>query len=158
VTEAWTGPQVAWLMARGNDGAFGGKQLNRLAVWLPLCLIFLLGLADLPRPLSMRNLDLLLLLSFSVSLWYFNAGPIFPSVPLVYPPLVYLLARTAWIGVRGRPLQSSHAVWPVWVLAAATIFLAGFRVGLDLRSSRVIDVGYSGVIGAQRIASGEAPY
>jgi hypothetical protein len=158
VTEAWTGPQVAWLMARGNDGAFGGKQLNRLAVWLPLCLIFLLGLADLRRPLSMRNLDLLVLLSFSVSLWYFNAGRIFTSVPLVYPPLVYLLARTAWIGVRGRPLQSSQAVWPVWVLAAATIFLAGFRVGLDLRSSRVIDVGYSGVIGAQRIASGEAPY
>ena len=25
VTEAWTGPQVAWKMARGSDGSFGGK-------------------------------------------------------------------------------------------------------------------------------------
>src|SRR5687768_6008417 len=24
VTEAWTGPQVAWTMARGYEGAFGG--------------------------------------------------------------------------------------------------------------------------------------
>lgn len=158
VTEAWTGPQVAWLMARGDDAAFGGKQINRLVVWLPLCVIFLLGLADLRRPLCLRNLDLVVLLSFSVSLWYFNAGRIFTSVPLVYPPLVYLLVRTVWIGARGRAQASSPAVWPVWLLAAATIFLAGFRVGLDLRSSNVIDVGYSGVIGAQRIAGGEAPY
>src|SRR5688572_26806339 len=28
VTEAWTGPQVAWKMARGYDGAFGGKSIN----------------------------------------------------------------------------------------------------------------------------------
>jgi hypothetical protein len=49
-------------------------------------------------------------------------------------------------------------VWPVWVLASATVFLAGFRVGLNWRSSNVIDVGYSGVIGADRIANGESPY
>jgi hypothetical protein len=41
---------------------------------------------------------------------------------------------------------------------AATIFLAGFRIGLDFGDSNVIDVGYSGVIGAHRIASGQAPY
>jgi hypothetical protein len=158
VTEAWTGPQVAWEMARGKDGAFGGRQINRLVIWLPFCFVFLLGLADLRRPLSLRNLDLLVLLSFSVSLWYFNAGRIFTSVPLAYPPLVYLLARTVWIGARGRAPASSPPVWPVWVLAAATVFMAGFRIGLDVRSSNVIDVGYSGVIGAQRIASGEAPY
>ena len=65
VTEAWTGPQVAWKMARGYDGAFGGKEINSAAVWLGFCLLFLVGLADLRRPLSMRNLDLLALLSFS---------------------------------------------------------------------------------------------
>ena len=32
VTEAWTGPQVAWKMARGYDGAFGGKEINSAAV------------------------------------------------------------------------------------------------------------------------------
>jgi len=50
-------------------------------------------------------------------------------------------------------------VWPVWVLTAATVFLIGFRIGIDVESPRsVIDVGYSGVIGAQRIADGQAPY
>src|SRR5206468_5374025 len=28
VTEAWTGPQVAWGMARGSPGAFGGTAIN----------------------------------------------------------------------------------------------------------------------------------
>ena len=52
-------------MARGYPGAFGGKQINSAGVWLGFCLLFLVGLADLRRPLSMRNLDLLVLLSFS---------------------------------------------------------------------------------------------
>ena len=158
VTEAWTGPQVAWKMARGYDGAFGGKQINSARIWLALCIAFLLGLADLRRPLSLRNLDLVALLSFSVSLWYFNEGRVFTSVPLVYVPLLYLLGRMAWSGWRGRGAPESRPVWPVWLLAAATVFLAGFRVGLNVEDSNVIDVGYSGVIGAQRISNGQSPY
>jgi hypothetical protein len=157
VTEAWTGPQVAWKMARGGEGAFGGRQINSLPIWLGLCVIFLLGLADLRRPLSVRNLDLLVLLSFSVSLWFFNRGDIFTSVPLAYPPMLYLLGRMVWSAWRGGP-GASRAVWPIWALAAATVFLAGFRIGLNVRDSNVIDVGYSGVIGAHRIVHGESPY
>jgi hypothetical protein len=158
VTEAWTGPQVAWKMARGYDGAFGGREINRAAVWLGFCLLFLIGLGDLRRPLSLRNLDLLVLLSFSVSLWFFNRGDIFTSVPLAYPPLLYLLGRMVWSTWRGRLGTGAVPVWPVWLLAAATVFAAGFRVGLNVRTSNVIDVGYSGVVGADRIANGQAPY
>ncbi|HSB37579.1 MAG TPA: hypothetical protein VLD13_00715 [Gaiellaceae bacterium] len=158
VTEAWTGPQVAWKMARGYDGAFGGREINSAPVWLGFCALFLLGLADLRRPLSMRNLDLLVLLSFSVSLWFFNRGDIFTSVPLAYPPLLYLLGRMAWSAWRGRLRTGAVPVWPVWLLAAATVFAAGFRLGLNVRASNVIDVGYSGVIGAERIANGQSPY
>jgi hypothetical protein len=158
VVEAWTGPQVAWKMARGYDGAFGGRQINSAPVWLGFCLLFLLGLGDLRRPLSLRNLDLLVLLSFSVSLWFFNRGEIFTSVPLAYPPLLYLLGRMVWSTWRGRLGTGAMPVWPVWVLAAATVFAAGFRVGLNVRASNVIDVGYSGVVGANRIASGQSPY
>jgi len=157
VTEAWTGPQVAWKMARGYTGAFGGRKINEGRVWLAFCAAFLLGLADWRRPLSIRNLDLLVLLSFSFSLWYFNKGHVFTSVPLVYPPLLYLLARSVWIGWRGGSTRAV-AVWPVWLLAAGAVFLTGFRIGLNVRDSNVIDVGYSGVIGAQRIASGQSPY
>jgi hypothetical protein len=158
VTEAWTGPQVAWKMARGRAGAFGGKTLNRWYVWVALCAVFLAGLADFRRPLSLRNLDLLALLAFSISLAFFNRGEIFRSVPLAYPPLLYLLARSAWVGFRRRqaPLRP---VWPVWALAVAAVFLLGFRIGLNVETPRgVIDVGYAGVIGASRIANGEAPY
>ena len=159
VTEAWTGPQVAWTMARGGAGAFGGKTINGIWVWLTFCAIFLVGLADLRRPLALRNLDLLALLSFSISLRLFNEGEIFWSAPLAYPPLVYLLSRCVWIARRDRPPRSSRPVWPVWLLAAACVFLAGFRVGLNVEAPRsVIDVGFAGVVGAQRIANGEMPY
>ncbi|HEY8646491.1 MAG TPA: hypothetical protein VIL77_11485, partial [Gaiellaceae bacterium] len=77
VIEAWTGPQVAWKMARGYKGAFGGEKINSYTVWLGLCALFLLGLADWRRPFSVRNADLVALLSFSVSLWFFNRGDIF---------------------------------------------------------------------------------
>ena len=160
VTEAWTGPQVAWQMARGRPGAFGGKLLTSWPVWLGLSAIFLLGLADLRRPLSLHTLDLLVLLSFGASLAFFNRGEVFESAALAVPPLAYLLARTAWIGFRrdARPVAALPR-WPVWALAAATLFLVGFRVGLNVENPRtVIDVGYAGVIGADRLLDGRAPY
>jgi hypothetical protein len=61
-------------MARGREGAFGGRTLLKPYVWLAFCLVFLLGLADLRKPLSMRNLDLLVLLGFTVSLAFFDRG------------------------------------------------------------------------------------
>ncbi len=158
VTEAWTGPQVAWKMARGYKGAFGGKRINQPGIWLGFCAFFLLGLLDFRRLLSCRNLDLLVLLSFSVSLWFFNHGDVLTSVPLVYPPLVYLLARCLWIGLRGRGNSAGAPLWPAWILLAATVFLAGFRIGLNHEDSNVIDVGFAGVIGAQRISNGQSPY
>jgi len=157
VTEAWTGPQVAWTMARGAKGSFG-RKINNTEIWLAFCAAFFVGLASWKRPLSIRNLDLLVLLSFSVSLWFFNRGEIFASVPLAYPPLLYFLARMCWIGGRGRGSPVAP-VWPVWVLLAATVFLAGFKIGLNTQASNVIDVGLASVVGAQRIVSdGEIPY
>jgi hypothetical protein len=157
ITEAWTGPQVAWKMARGYKGAFGGAKINSAPLWLGFCALFLLGLVDWRRPLSVRNADLVVLLSFSVSLWFFNHGDVFTAMSLAYPPLVWLLLRCVWIARSDRPARGG-AVWPVWALAAATVFIAGFRVGLNVRASNVIDVGYSGVIGADRIAHGQSPY
>jgi hypothetical protein len=158
VTEAWTGPQVAWRMARGYQGAFGGKQINSYPVWLGFCAVFLLGLVDWRRLLSLRNLDLLVLLSFSVSLWFFNRGQVFESAISAYPPLAYLLWRALVAVRRNAGAPAGRPVWPVWLLAAATVFLVGFRIGLNVRDSNVIDVGYAGVIGADRIAHGQMPY
>ena len=93
-------------MARGYKGAFGGDKINSTWVWLAFCALFLLGLVDWRRPLSVRNVDLLVLLSFSVSLWFFNHGDVFTAMPLVYPPLVWLLVRCVWIA-RARPPVAS---------------------------------------------------
>ncbi|HEX3256138.1 MAG TPA: hypothetical protein VHQ96_10125, partial [Gaiellaceae bacterium] len=40
VTEAWTGPQVAWKMARGYKGAFG-RAINDPWIWLTFSVVFL---------------------------------------------------------------------------------------------------------------------
>ena len=153
VVQAWTGPQVAWPLARGPIG----REINHWPVWLVFCAVFFLGLANLRRPFSLRNLDLLAILSFSVPLWYFNHGHVFAGVTLTTFPLVYLLARCTWIGVTSRGPGPGTSL-PVWVLLGATLFLVGFRVQLNHAHSGILDVGYAGVIGADRIDHGTDPY
>jgi hypothetical protein len=161
VLEAWSGFQVAWTMARGYKGAFG-EHVNALYIWIPLCLLFIVPFFDFRRPLSLLHLDLLALLSFSVSLAFFNHANIWASVPLVYPPLLYLLARMLWL-LRRRasgapPPRPLRLLIPAPWLAVAVVFLIGFRVGLNVTDSNVIDVGYAGVIGAQRITADRPLY
>ena len=156
VTESWTGYQVLWKMARGYSGAFGHK-LNAPYVFLPLCVLFLVGLLDWRRPWRVATLDLLVLLGFGVSNYFFNRAEIGVSVPLQYPVLLYLLGRALWIGLRGRG-EGIRPVWPAAWLLIAALFLMGFRVGLNMADSGAIDVGYAGVVGADRITHGEPLY
>ena len=158
VLEAWTGPQVAWRMARGEPGAFAGK-LNAPYVWLPLCALFFFPFFDWRRPFRILHLDLLVLLGFGASHFFFNRGDISTSVPLAYPVLAYLLARMAWIGFRPRerPQRLLPRVPVLWI-GLALVFLVGFRVALNVVDSSVIDVGYAGVIGADRITHGRGLY
>lgn len=156
VRESWTGYQVAWKMARGYSGAFG-RKLNAPYVFLPLCAIFLLGLVDWRRRLRIANLDLVMLLSFGISNFFFNRAEIGVSVPLQYVPLAYLFARALWIGLRGGG-GGLRPRWPAAWLLVAALFLMGFRVGLDMTDSGVIDVGYASEVGASRIVHGEPVY
>lgn len=173
VSEVRTGPQVAWMMARGYKGAFG-RGINRPAVWLTLCALFLVAMVDWRRPFSMRTLDLTVLLSLGISLIWFNDGEIFTSVPLQYPPLAYLAVRLGWLAFkRSRPVRAIEmedvAVTqprrprvagglPTWALATLLVVTLGLRFGLNAFDSNVIDVGYAGVIGADRIVDGKTPY
>ena len=181
IAEVRVGPQVAWMMARGYEGAFG-RGVNNLRVWIPLCVVFLVVLLPITRPRSMlswRTLDLLALLSFSISWWYFNNGDIFTSVPLQYLPLIYLLARMVFITIqraraakgRGREAEPADATstrtsrrpglpgWmPTWLLVTVLVVLLALRWGLNASDSNVIDVGYAGVIGADLIQHGTTPY
>jgi hypothetical protein len=164
VLEQWTGFQIAWTMARGYPGAFG-RHVNALYIWLPLCLLFMLPFFDFRRPFSMLHLDLLVLLSFSVSLAFFNHAHIYASVPLSYPPLLYLLARMLALARRrsnphqpGRRPPPLRLLVPTPWLALGVVFLLGFRIALNVTDSNVIDVGYAGVIGASKIVHDEPLY
>ncbi|MCL6106394.1 MAG: DUF2029 domain-containing protein [Actinobacteria bacterium] len=192
IKEVMTGPQVAWQMARGYPGAFG-RIINEPYVWLPLCLLFLAPFFDVRRPFKLLNLDLLVLLSFTISHYFFNEGEIFKSVPLAYPPLAYLFIRLVWIAVRKAPgmkrqptgmtffvrdgvlsakpaapatpeLGEREGAAHVHLNFSPKIFLALlmaliiFRITINVADSNVVDVGYSGVIGAYRIMHNQTPY
>jgi len=161
VTQAWTGFQVAWTMARGYQGAFG-RRVNAWYVWIPMCLLFVgpflpwrrrrRGGPARGRGWSWLHLDLLVLLGFSISLACFNHALIGLSVPLVYPCLLYLLVRMLLLAFgRGVPREPLRLRVPASWLLVALVFLVGFRVGLNVSNSNVIDVGYAGVIGADRL-------
>jgi len=162
VLEEWVGYEVAWTMARGYPGAFG-RRVNSPWVWIPLAVAFVVPFVDPRRPWLALHVDLLVLSAFSVALACFNASAIEVSTPLVVPLLAYLVARMLWIGLRRRGAAEQareplRLLVPVRWLAVAVVFLIGFRVGLNIVSSNVIDVGYSGVIGADKLADGERLY
>ena len=107
VTEAWTGPQVAWKMARGYPGAFGGTKINSSA-----------GLARLLRALPARARRLappavaaeprparaaLVLASRSGSS---TAATSSRACRSPTRRCVYLLGALVWIGWRGRPRRA----------------------------------------------------
>jgi hypothetical protein len=158
VVESWTGYQIAWRMARGYPGAFG-RMINAPYIWIPLCAVFVLGLLDWRRPFRLAHLDLFVVVAgFGLSHYFFNRGDIGLSVPLAYPPLLYLLGRALWLGFKRRAGTGLRPSLPITVLAVATVLLVAARVALNVADSNVIDVGYSGVIGADRIADKEPIY
>ena len=158
VTQVWTGYQVAWTMARGYPGAFG-RHVNSLYVWLPLCVLFVLPFVPWRRRPTLLHLDLLVLLGFSISLAFFNHANLGLSVPTVYPFLLYLLVRMLLLAFgRGRPREPLRVIVPTAWLAIGLVFLIGFRVGLNVTDSNVIDVGYAGVIGANKVLFGDQLY
>ena len=156
ISSVQTGDQVGWLMARGISGAYG-KQANFPWVWGPLALAFVLAFVRTDKLFSLRNLDVAMLLGFLVSHSFFRQGIVLEAVVLWYPPLIYLLGRTLLMGFGVGEKVEKTSNLPTWLL----LLLAGLATGLILAlntDSRVIDVGYAGVVGADRILGGEIPY
>jgi hypothetical protein len=158
VVEAFRNQQVEVKLARGYEDAVAGN-VNEAYIWIPLCLAFFLPFFDPRRPFRVLHLDLLMLLAFSISQFFFNKGEIVLSVPLVYPVLAYLFVRMLWAGLRPRegtgPLVP---IVPIRWLAYAAIALAAGRIALNVIDSQVIDIGFAGVVGADRIGSGQGIY
>jgi hypothetical protein len=152
----WVGDQVGWAMARGEEGAYG-KQANSWYVWGALALAFALAFLRTDRLLSVRNLDVVALLGFLVSHGFFREGIVYEAVLLWYLPLIYLFARTLLMGFGIGERVEKTSNFPTWLLLGLACLACGLVLALNL-DSRVIDVGYAGVVGADLILEGTIPY
>ena len=158
VIEEWTGSAVDTKLARGYEGAVSGK-VSKWWIWLPLCLLFLAPFVNPRRPMRLIHLDLLALLGFSASLFFFNKAEIGLSVGLVYPVLAYVFLRMLIAGFRASETREPLVPFaPRSLLVAGIVVLAGFHVAYVATEGKVIDVGLAGVIGADRLAHGEDVY
>jgi Glycosyltransferase family 87 len=152
----WTGDQIGWRMARGDYGSYG-KQANYWYVWGPLALVFAMSFWRTDRLFTLRNLDVLALLSFLVSHGFFRVGETYWATLLWYPPLLYLFARTLLMGFGVGERVEKTSNFPTPVLFVLGALGCGLVLGLNL-DARVIDVGYASVAGADRILDGTLPY
>ena len=156
--EVWTGPQVAWQLARGQPQAYGRKA--NAAVRAVADVRALPGRADRLAPAALdAHARPGVVLSFVASLCEFNQGDVFWSTPLIYPPMIYLAARMVVDRLAHRPRARSTSASATCSSWSGSIFaLMGFRLGLNNQDSNVIDVGYAGVAGASRLMDGVLPY
>jgi hypothetical protein len=158
IAEEWTGEQVDTKLARGYEGAVAGK-VSKWWIWLPLCVLFLAPFVDPRRPLRLIHLDLLALLGFSASLFFFNKAEIELSVALVYPVLAYVFLRMLIAGF--RPTERRDKLLPLaprGLLVAGIVALVAFHTAYIATEGKVIDVGLAGVIGADRLTHGDDVY
>ncbi len=152
----YTGDQVGWNLARGVRGAYG-KQANYWWVWLPLAIAFAAAFWRTDKLLAVRNLDVLALLGFLISHGFYREGIVLEAVVLWYPPLIYLFIRTLLMGFGIGERVEKTSNLPFGVLMVLAGLAGGLVLGLNV-DSRVIDVGYAGVVGADRILEGTLPY
>ena len=159
VTQAWTGFQVAWTMARGYPGAFG-RRVNSWYIWVPLCILFVAPFLPWRRPPrrvapgpagAAQLLDLAGVLQPRQDR---ALGPARLSAAHLPDAPPVLLGQRPRHSASGRCARWSPTSW----LAIGTVFLMAFRIGLNILNSNVIDVGYSGVIGADKLIHNVALY
>jgi hypothetical protein len=150
VTEAWTGPQVAWTMARGYPGAFG-RKVNSPFVWIALTLLFMVPFVDRPPPAAdapprpRRAHGLRRQRGLLQRRQHRRLGA--ARVPAAGPTCSRACCGSGCGRSRPRDPAAAARCRPAW-LVVGLLFLVGFRIGLNVADSNVIDVGYAGVIGA----------
>ena len=138
VLEQWTGFQVAWTMARGYRARSAGTSTRCTSGCRCACCSCCRSSTSAGRCRCCTS-TCSCCCRFSVSLAFFNHAHIYASVPLVYPPLLYLLARMlALLRRRGRAGDAPAQPRPLRLLvpgavarASAVVFLIGFRVGAE---------------------------
>ncbi|HEX6459634.1 MAG TPA: glycosyltransferase 87 family protein [Thermoleophilaceae bacterium] len=151
----WKGLQARAEFTRGGFGELFDSP------WLIVGfgVLFMAPFVDPRRPVRLLHLDLLVLLSFGVSYWFLRDGVLRPAIVLVYPVLVYLLARMLWAGMRARRRDGRLVPYaPTRLLVIGLLLIAGARVGLNLATHKTFDISYASVVGADRVWHKEPLY
>ncbi|HEX3909412.1 MAG TPA: glycosyltransferase 87 family protein [Solirubrobacteraceae bacterium] len=167
---------AAPLLPHLNSNAFFFPAVSNGWVCLPFCALLLLALIDLRAPGRRLHLDLLALVALSASLACWRAWWEWPML-LAFGLLLYLAARMLAIartpdaeaasrrgeaahtaGAASAPEAPRGALLPrSWLLLGIAV-LAVVHVSWALSGTAQVDVGESGVQGAQRIADGHPLY
>ncbi len=144
-------------MARGRKWSFG-KRINDPRIFIPLMALFVVGLFDWRRPLSVRNVDVLMLAASARRST--SSTPARSSGACRWPTRRYSGSSGACSGsASARARRPGYATrWPIWLVAGLAVFALGFRAGLNVWGSNVIDVGYASVVGADRLLEARSPF
>jgi Glycosyltransferase family 87 len=158
VEKVYVGQKAQFPLARGAESGFASRKINALWVWIPLALIFVGAFFDWRHPWRLLHLDLLAIVALGLSFAFWMHGNLDASVPLVYPTLVYVLARMLSGGF--RPLERAGPVSRLSanVLIGITVVLLAVRIGITLSDRFVSDIGYASSAGADRILHGQELY
>jgi Glycosyltransferase family 87 len=146
----------------------GSRIANAPAMLLLLTLLFVAALTTLPL-VSLRNLDVLALASFTGSIWLINEGFVIFSLYACYPALIYLAGRCLKFGLQGPdPSPRTSLLWHLtrnWpsaqrqrVLGMITAAAALIVVLVVPSSTGPGDVGFAAVSGATDLLHGIVPY
>jgi hypothetical protein len=146
----------------------GSPIANDARVLLLLTFVFILATATVPI-LSLRNLDVLALASFTLAIWLLNQAFLVPSLYVSYALLAYLAGRCMWMGLGGpRSAPHSSLLWHLtrnWTLAQRTrvlklaLIAAAAIVAMVVYSSTGSnDVAFACVAGATDLLHGIVPY
>ncbi|WP_445150219.1 hypothetical protein [Baekduia sp. Peel2402] len=158
VLHVWTGIAAGSYMARGHHL----PSFERPWVWLTFAVLFLVPFVDVRRLRRMLHVDLLVLLGgFGLSYAVFTNGHPDAGTLLFYPPLLYVLGRMLWVGLRRPPRAPRGRLvphLPTAVLLVGVVALFGGRVALNLQTERIMDIGYASVIGADRVVHKQQLY
>ena len=137
-----------------------GPRARRLhAVMIAAGILFLAAFFDPRRLWRPLHLDLVALLGLGVSFGFSEAGHPYAATPLMYPVLLYLVARMVWLGWRASPRNEERLSW-----AGSRLLLGGLallvvaRYGFVIADGRANDVGYASLYGADSIRHGYELY
>jgi hypothetical protein len=162
VAVAPDGRVVSQILHKPGEVRVGGEIGQRPLVLALLLAVFALATVIVPL-WTMRNLDVLALLSFAVPVVLMNARLLEASVYVSYAPLAYLCVRCALVAFKPGRAQAVGAPLIERVARPRTLAIgvAGAAVGLVLLSipgGLVGDVAFASMAGATKLTHGTLPY